>query len=255
MKVVGVVQARFGSRRLPGKVLAELAGVPMLDHIIRRVQAARRVDEVVVAVADEPGSGDVVETALGLGVLATLGSPDDVLDRVVGAARTRQATVVVRITADDPFKDPDVIDRVVASLTEEPGVDYASNTLHPTFPEGLDVEAVTLAALESAWREAALPSEREHVTPFIWNRPDRFTLRSVEHDPDLSALRWTVDYPDDLRFARAVYTELAPATDFGLDAVLDLLDRNPELARLMPRHVRNEGYAASLADERRSELR
>lgn len=248
MTVVAVVQARLSSSRLPRKVLATVAGRPLLDHVIRRSAAATTVDRVVVAAADEPGVEELAAVARSCGAGLFVGSADDVLARFVGAAHASDADVVVRITADDPFKDPAVVDLVTACLLDDPDADYASNTLHPTYPEGLDVEAVRVGALEAAARRARLPSEREHVTSYLWTRPDRFHLRSVEAPVDHSGLRLTVDYPDDLAFARAVYDALAPATLFGLDDILALLARRPDIAALAPTHPRNEGY---LADRRR----
>jgi spore coat polysaccharide biosynthesis protein SpsF len=249
--VVAIVQARMSSSRLPGKVLSELAGTPMLRLIVKRVQAAQTVEDVVVAVADEPGAMALVEVASAAGAATSLGSSQDVLDRFVQAARSRHADVIVRITADDPFKDPEVIDRVVSALLTDDSVDYASNTLRPTYPEGLDVECIRSEALERAWREAVLPSEREHVTPYIWNHTERFTVRNVEYQKDLSSRRWTVDYPDDLAFARSVYEAMAPDTMFGMHEMLDLLDRRPDIAALAPHRLRNEGYSVSIDQETR----
>src|ERR1019366_7701536 len=127
------------------------------------------------------------------------GSAEDVLDRYYQAAREVGAGVIVRVTADDPFKDPVVVDQVAGRLMRDPQLDYASNTLEPTYPEGLDVEAFTFSALERAWKEASVPSDREHVTPYIRCNPEMFRTANVSHSPDLSALRWTVDYEADLR--------------------------------------------------------
>jgi spore coat polysaccharide biosynthesis protein SpsF len=249
MANIAVIQARMSSRRLPGKVAADLGGEPLLARVIARAQASRLVDDVVVAVADEPGR-EVIEQIAAKSQSATFpGSPSDVLDRTYRAAQSANADVVVRITSDDPFKDPAIIDDVLSTLLDDPDTDYASNTLTPTFPEGLDVECMRFAALERAWAEAKKPSEREHVTPFIWKHPERFVLRNVRSIRDYSHLRWTIDYREDLLFARAVYEQLAPETLFGMNAVLELLAEHPELESINSGHQRNAGYLASVLDE------
>jgi len=145
----------------------------------------------------------------------------------------------------------------VVLAAREPGVDYASNTMTPTYPDGLDVEAMRFEALEQAWREARKPSEREHVTPFLHQQPQRYALRDVRNPRDLSALRWTVDEPADFVFVSQVFEHLLPADPaFGMDAVLGLLARHPSLAAINGVHVRNEGYLRSLAqDAQHGEIR
>jgi spore coat polysaccharide biosynthesis protein SpsF len=247
-RVVAIVQARYGASRLPGKTVAEICGATLLEHVLDRARACRRIDEVVLATTTEPADRQLISLAARLGVAAFAGSMDDVLDRYYQAARRFHAATIVRITADDPFKDPDVVDQVIAAFAAEP-LDYASNTIQPTFPEGLDVEVFSFAALERAWSEATLRSDREHVTPYIWRQPDRFRLLNVVLDRDLSALRWTIDYEQDLRFARAVYAELQPDPLFHMGEVLDLLERRPELARMNTGIERNAGYQLSLQQE------
>ncbi len=246
---IAVIQARATSQRLPGKVLADLAGAPLLARVIDRARAAEFVDKVVVAIADERGADELQAVAVAAGVATYLGHPRDVLDRTYRAAVASDAGIVVRITSDDPFKDPAVIDTVIRAIMTDATCDYASNTLTRTYPEGLDVECIRLATLKTAWTEADRPSEREHVTPFIWTRPDRFRLVDIQLDRDLSRLRWTIDYPDDLAMARRVYEALAPDALFGMDQILDLLDRHPEIAQMNQGPPVNEGYARSVAIE------
>jgi spore coat polysaccharide biosynthesis protein SpsF len=244
-RVVAVVQARLGSSRLPGKALALLAGKPMFHHIVERLRTCATVHDLILATTDDPADEALVECAGALGVRTYRGSVDDVLDRMVGAGRSAGADVMVRVTGDDPFKDPEVTDLAVLRLLED-GAEYVSNTLVPTYPEGVDIEVVTMDALGRAWSEAQLHSEREHVTPYIWKQPDRFRLVNITHTTDLSSMRWTVDYPEDLAFARAVYDELYHGAVFGMRQVLDLLARRPELALLNQGIVRNAGYVRSL---------
>lgn len=238
----------MGSSRLPRKTLADLSGKPLLQRVIERVQRAGSIDSLVLATTTEPEDGELVEMAERLNVVSYRGSPNDVLDRFHGAALANQADIIVRLTADDPFKDPDLIEDVVGALTEADNADYASNSLRPTYPEGLDVEVFTFNALDTAWREATLLSEREHVTPYIWARPERFRLLSVENESDLSHLRWTVDYAEDLEFARRVYQRLGPGDAFGWKEVLEAVRKEPDLAASSPSQ-RNEGYYASVQSE------
>ncbi len=244
--IVAVLQARFSSTRLPGKVLADLAGKPMLLRQIERISRARRIDRLVVATSESPLDDAVAAVCAAAGIACHRGSLDDVLERVVGAARAMDAQWVVRLTGDCPLADPEVIDRVIAAAVDG-HADFASNAIAPSFPDGLDVEVARMAALEAAHREAATGAEREHVMPFIRNRPERFRQVSVGHESDLSALRWTVDEPADLAFVRAVYDRLLPdRPDFGMADVLALLAREPGLAGMNSQFTRNEGYRLSL---------
>lgn len=248
MRAVAVVQARTASTRLPGKVLADVAGEPLLARLLQRLRRARSVDDAIVATSDGAEDDAVAEAALRCGAGLHRGSRDDVLDRFAGAVRAAGAATAVRITADCPLLDPALVDRAVSEHGAG-AFDYTSTALPGarTFPDGLDVEVVEASVLESARREARLPSEREHVTPWIWTRPQRFRLHAVRGERDLSHLRWTVDVPEDLQLVREVFAELLPAQpDFGTADVLALLERRPELARLNAHVARNEGYARSL---------
>jgi spore coat polysaccharide biosynthesis protein SpsF len=246
LKTVAIVQARYGSSRLRGKVLEDVAGRPLLVRVLERVARSRLIDEIVVATTIAAEDEQVAAVASKWGAETFRGSDDDVLDRFRAAVAAAAAGTVVRITADDPLKDPGVIDLVGAELRADRQLDYVSNTLEPTWPEGVDVEWFTAAALESAWRQARRPSEREHVTPYIWQHPERFHVRNVRRDPDLSELRWTVDHADDLDFVRAVYDRLGDG-DFRTDDILELLEREPELQTINAGHRRAEGYNRSLA--------
>lgn len=230
MKTVAIVQARMGSTRLPGKVLADLAGRPMLARVLERLQRARTVDLVGVATSTEPVDDAVVRLCRELEVPVFRGSEEDVLDRYAEAARHFEADVVVRITADCPLVDPAVVDRVVERL-HATGSDYASNTLDRTYPQGLDVEAFRRGALEIAAREAREPWERSHVTPFLYRHPERFSLVSVTQEDDASAQRWTVDTPEDLALVQALYDRLG-GSDGPWPEVLRLVEEDPALASI-----------------------
>lgn len=246
---IAVLQARMSSTRLPGKVLLLTCGMPLLQHQIERIRRCRTIDVFVVATSDSPSDRPIVALCQRLGVAVFSGSLDDVLDRTVRAARPHAPEWLVRLTGDCPLADPAVIDEVVDACRQG-GVDYASNALRPTFPDGLDAECMRFAVLEEAWREARKPSEREHVTPFIHTQPGRYALREVQRSPDLSALRWTVDDPADFVLVSQIYEHLyANKPDFATDDILQLLRDHPELAALNSSTVRNEGYLRSLQKE------
>lgn len=225
-RTVAIVQARIGSTRLPGKVLLPLLGEPMLTRVMRRADRARTVDEVVLATTRRPEDDALVALAQAEGWPVERGSDTDVLARYIGAARSRRADVIVRITADCPLIDPDVIDRTVEAFRES-DADYASNTLEPrTYPRGLDVEVIGRAALERADREDLDPAWREHVTPFIYRHPDRFRLVRVAADRDSSEHRWSVDTPEDFELVQALYDALG-RDDFGWLEALAVVEANP----------------------------
>jgi spore coat polysaccharide biosynthesis protein SpsF len=226
------VQARTGSTRLPGKVLAQVCGKTLLEHQMERMLRARSLAEVVVATSTMPADDAVERVARGRGWAVWRGPEQDVLARYAGAAAAFAADPVVRMTMDCPLIDPTVIDRVVG--THLGGTwDLVANNLEPTFPHGLDLEVISLSALEIAHREAATPFEREHVSPFIRDHPERFCLGNVRSPRDLHHLRWTVDYPEDLDFVRVVYEALyRDGGFFTTEDVLALLDRRPEIAAI-----------------------
>lgn len=203
----------MGSTRLPGKVLAEIAGHPMLWHVVQRLCHARTLDRIVVATSDRAADDAIATLCERMGVECFRGSEDDVLDRYYQAAKAYEADVIVRITADCPLIDPHVVDEVISTYLDSE-FDYVTNTLRITYPAGLDTEVFSFAALEKAWKEARKPAEREHVTPYI-RRSGKFRVGGVENEETSRFFyRWTVDEPRDLEFVRRVYDELY--TDEGL---------------------------------------
>jgi spore coat polysaccharide biosynthesis protein SpsF (cytidylyltransferase family) len=243
---VAIVQARMGSTRLPGKVLADLAGAPLLERMVERLRAARTLADIAIATTERPADAPVRALAAALGVGCFAGSEDDVLARYAGAAERLGADPVVRLTADCPLVDPALVDRCVEAFQEAPGCDYAS--LGGEFPDGLDTEVVAASALARAHAEARLPSEREHVTPYIWKQPETFHCVTVVFPRTLGGRRWTVDEARDLAFVRAVYARLwRPGHVFGWAEVEALCAREPVLAALNAGIERNAGYRRSLA--------
>lgn len=230
MKTVAIIQARMGSTRLPGKVLKLLNGEPMLSRVVKRVRRAAGVDEVLIATTTEPRDDALTDLCAREGWPCFRGSEHDVLDRYYLAAKEARATVVVRITADCPLIDPGIASSVIEGL-ELQGSDYCSNVFPRTYPRGLDVEAFTFAALETAWREDGNLAWREHVTQFIVRQPERFAMSNLTGDDDYSALRWTVDTPEDFAFAEKVCAHF-PNDDFSWEDVLAVLAQHPDWAAL-----------------------
>lgn len=246
---LAVLQARTSSTRLPGKVLKTILGRPMIALQLERVQRATQIDKLVVATTDDKSDDSFVEALTNLGVEVFRGDLNDVLDRYYRAAKKYLPKTVIRLTGDCPLADPEVIDKIV-TFFHDGGYDYASNTISPTFPDGLDVEVMSFTALETAWREARLSSEREHVTPYLKNNPGRFRLGSFCQSNDLSQLRWTVDEPEDFQFVTSVYESLyEQKPDFLTSDVLSLLKENPKLNQINSDFERNEGLTKSINDD------
>jgi len=221
----------MGSTRLPGKVLMDLGGQPVLVRVFERIRRAKTLDEIVVATSDLPADNPIAQLCFERGWRCFRGSAADVLDRYYRAALAARADVVVRITADCPLIDPDVVDLVVREFLKH-RADYASDDNPRTFPRGLDAEVLTFSALERAWKEGKEAYQREHVTPFVYEHPELFSVISVHNDADYSQYRWTLDTVEDLELLHAVYEKLGNRDDFGWREVLALMEREPELAEL-----------------------
>lgn len=250
LRRVAIIQARVSSSRFPGKVLELLLGLPLIVFMAKRVQLAKLVDQVIVATSTDPSDDALVQTVQSHGIDCFRGSLDDVLGRFHDAAQHAHAQHVVRLTGDCPLMDADLVDRALALLASS-GADYASNIAPPSYPDGLDVEAFTMAALHSAWVNARLPSEREHVTLYL--RAGHAHVKTVGWSgmSDLSSLRWTVDHPDDLAHVKALLEAAGQTSATGFDR-FDIY-RGIECGDLGKgaQHSRNEGLAKSLAAESR----
>lgn len=235
MKTSLIIQARMGSSRLPGKVLKEIKGKPMLEWVISRGSLAGKVDETVVATTGDPGDDAIAAWCSQRGIPCFRGAPFDVLDRFYQTALWRKAERIVRVTADCPLIDPHVIDETI-TLFETSGADFTANRLpppwHRTFPIGLDVEVVSFAMLERAWKEAAQPSEREHVMPWFYNTEGRCKIRILDHEPDCGMHRWTVDTPDDYALLQEIFSRLDDPLHASWLDVLDLIQQHPELEQI-----------------------
>jgi glutamate-1-semialdehyde 2,1-aminomutase/spore coat polysaccharide biosynthesis protein SpsF len=260
--IAAIIQARMGSSRLPGKVLADIGGHPMLWHVVRRILRCRTIDQIVVATTTNEQDKPIESFCEKEGILCVRGPEQDVLERYYQAVILVKADVVVRITADCPFIDPEVVDRVVDAFSSTSGCDYASNTLHYTYPDGLDVEVFSSVALATAQKQAQSPLEREHVTPYLRTATKAgkplFAIINVENKEAAVPvkLRLTVDEQADLDFARLVYERLGTKNPFfGLREVLFLLQQEPELMEVNHNIMKNEGLYKSLLSEKPVEAR
>ncbi len=247
MTVLAILQARVSSSRLPKKVLAPILGTAMLARQLERLKRCETIDRLVVATSDDPSDDSLATLCAEIGVPCHRGSLTDVLARFSGACEAfGPADTIVRLTGDCPLADPEVIDRVIRDHVAS-GVDYTTNAIECTWPDGLDVEVMRREALAAAASEAVLPSEREHVTPFIYKHPERFRIGHVKSDEDLSHLRWTVDEPADLAFVTEVYAALYPENPAFVSAdILSLIAQRPDLTTINGSFERSEGYAKSL---------
>ena len=250
MKTVGIIQARMGSTRLPGKILTPILGEPMLARMIERVKRAQKLDAIVVATTDKVEDDATAELAQKCGIGVFRGNEKDVLDRFYNAAKEAGADVVMRLTGDCPLMDPAVID-IVAEHFEAAGgsIDYTSTPRN--YPEGLDTEIFTFTALTEASENAKLPSEREHVTPYIKNHPERFTCESwTEGEGDYSTMHWSVDTQADFDFVTEIFEQLYPSNPgFSKDDILALLSEHPEYLEINKGGTGYEGLAKSLKED------
>lgn len=242
--VVAIIQARMSSSRLPGKVLMEIGGKPMLYQVVRRVRHARSVGQVVVATTYDPSDDPVAEFCRQHGFSFYRGDLQDVLDRYYQTAKLFSAKTIVRITGDCPLMDPREIDRTVQAFMES-GVDFAANRLPPpwerTTPIGMDIEVVRMDALARAWREAQAKYEREHVMPYLYDQEGRFRTLLVDHEPDLGHLRLTVDTPEDLVLVRRIFEHFGDTDDLSLHTLGQFFESHPEL-RQINANVRHKSF-------------
>lgn len=221
----------MGSTRLPGKVTKKILDKPVILWDLERVSLSKRINDIVVAIPVGKENDIIADTIQNHNprILLARGSEDDVLDRYYNAAKKSKAEIVVRITSDCPLIDPVVVDKVIGHFLNI-DCDYCSNSLKRTYPRGLDTEVFSFDVLAKAWREAKKDYEREHVTPYILENPEKFKLINVSNNIDLSHLRWTLDTNEDFEFIKAVYQKIYPEKHiFFMDDILELLKREPEL--------------------------
>ncbi len=243
MSVNAIIQARCGSTRFPNKVFALIDGKPLLWHVVNRLKHATKIDDIIVATTVSEKDDKIEEWCKENDVHCFRGSEDNVLNRYYSASEAFPSDYVVRITADDPFKEPKVIDAVVTKLIED-GYDHVTNNLPPSFPEGLDCEAFKKSALDRSEKEAETAFEREHVTQYIYHHPEIFKIGNVCNGENLSYLRWTVDKDVDFEMVKAVYAHRNPANKgiLLMDEILDILKANPEIEKINSEVERSAMY-------------
>lgn len=244
--ITAIIQARMSSTRLPGKILFPLGDTTVLGYTVRRVQEAKRIERVIIATSDDSSDDAVVKEGDALGVETFRGNLHDVLDRYCRAAQSVGAEHICRVTADCPLIDPDIIDRAAERYESEKPDYLSTGRERTTFPDGMDTEIFSFAALERAWKEAKLASEREHVTPYIWKHPEIFKLSEIRHERDLSKVRLTIDEQADYEVLKRIVSEVRP---LSMNAMVEYLSAHPEVAVLNGSIMRDEGYAKSLRED------
>ena len=244
-KIVAIIQARMGSTRLPGKVLMEIDGVPLLEIMMTRVTQSKLLDKVIIATSTLSNDDQIEEFCKKNGYVCFRGSENDVLSRYYDCAKKYNANVIVRLTADCPLIDPLVINDVI-NLYYINNVDYAVNTVPPetsTFPDGSDVEVFSLKALEKAYQEAISPNDREHVTFYFWKSNHGFSIKQLIQENDWSKFRFTVDYPEDFDVVKFIIKKLKSRKIFGhLDDIVSIIESNPKIKQLNSKYFFGIGW-------------
>ena len=240
--ITAIIQARMSSTRLPGKILTEFSGDTLLGHIIKRISKSALISKIVVATSTDPSNDQLIAWLDKRGVSSFRGSENDVLNRYYEAAKASGAVHIARITADDPFKDPEIIDQVSEMYLDEK-LDFAYNNKPPSFAEGLDTEIFSFKALERANKNAVDPFEREHVTQHFYRNPRAFRQKNFSSPVDYSHLRWTIDTAEDLAMAKIVYENLhEPGRVFLAKDILELISRKPEIPAINQEVKRSDMY-------------
>ena len=244
MRVVAIIQARCGSTRFPNKVFADLCGKPFIWHVVNRLKFVHLLDHIVLATTDRPSDDKLYYWAKENGVDVYRGSESNVLNRYYEAANYAKADIIVRITADDPFKEPGLIDKAINTL-QEGGYDFVCNNCPPSYPEGLDIEVFTKAALDKEEELSTSNFEREHVTQYIYHHPEKFKMFNISNiGENLSYLRWTVDTKKDFQMIARIYSFLYKNDSeiFYMNDILLLLKGHPEIEMMNSDVTRSEMY-------------
>lgn len=250
--IFAIIQARMGSTRLPGKVMMDLCGSPVIGHVINRLKESKLIDEIIIATSVDSNNKPIIDFCQKNNVNYYVGSEDDVLDRYYKTAvdnKIDDDDIIIRITSDCPLIDPFVVDKVIEEHIFSNN-DYTTNVIKCTYPDGLDCEVFNFSILKDAWINANLSSQREHVTLYIRDNPDKFRLGNVENEVDLSDLRWTLDEEEDFIFINEVYKNLyKEGYFFTMDDIVKLIDEKPKLLEINSKFTRNEGLVKSLLED------
>ena len=249
--ILAILQVRFSSSRLPGKVLKPIMGKPMLAYQLERLARCKKIDQLIVATSDHPEDQAIANLCNELNISCFHGPLEDVLARFYLAAEKYKPTHIVRLTGDCPLADPALIDELI-TLHLEGGYDYSSNCHIPSYPDGLDAEILTYQSLKTIYQRAQTPAEHEHVTYYIHQHKADFNIGLLSRIPSLAQLRWTVDEPADFELVKHIYERLYLLNpNFSTNDILSLIEREPELTTLNTQHQRNEGLARSLEKEKK----
>lgn len=240
-KITVIIEARTGSSRLPNKVIAKIEDKPMIFYVINRVKQIKSVEQIILATTKERNDLILKDIAEQNSIKTFLGDSDDVLNRDYQCELENSADPIIRITGDCPLIDPNIVEEMLEFFLEN-DYDYVSNRINPKYPDGLDVEIYSFKTLEFAARNARWSSERELVTTYITKNPEMFKIFSYENHLDLSHHRWTVDETKDLEFVRKIYKIMKPITNFSMNEILDVLEKNPDLSKINSEIMRNEGH-------------
>ncbi len=225
----------------------------MLSYLVERVNFSKRINKVVIATSTSKQDDPLIEFCNKNKILYYRGSEDDVLDRFYKTALDFKAEIIIRLTGDCPLVDPIEIDKLISIFIAKGNMDYM-NTGH-TYPEGADAEILSFSALERAWKNAKLKTEREHVTTFIWSRPEEFKTKSLQHHRDLSKYRFTVDEPQDFEVVKSIFLALYKENEiFHLDAIINYLDSHPDVFQINEGIIRNEGFLKSIEKEKNAKF-
>ncbi len=244
IKTLALVQARIGSTRLPGKVMKLINKTPVIELLLNRLSKSEKIDQIIVATSVKKENDRLVAHVNKLGFESYRGSEEDVLDRFYNAAVKFNGDNIVRITADCPLVDPVLVDKLIEAFLSKDSVDYYSNAIHPTYPDGLDVEVFSFEGLEKSWLEAKMPSEREHVTQYFYNS-NEFTIANLGYHIDYSKERWTLDEESDFIVIKNIFNHFYPRNDFSWLKVIELRDQQPHLFEYNKHIKRNEGLINS----------
>ncbi len=243
-----MIQARADSSRLPNKVLKTIEDKPLLWHVINRAKQVKNVDQIILITTRREIDKKIIDIANESQILSFQGDTLDVLNRHYQCALKFNADPIIRITSDCPLIDPKLAEEILEFFLSN-NYDYVSNTISPTYPDGLDTEIFSFMALKEAANQAKLKSEREHVTSYIKNNSEKFKLYNYKNKQDYSKFRWTVDEKSDLEFVRRIYFEMSPKKIFSMNDILEIISKNPEIQKINSGIMRNEGYMKSLKEE------
>lgn len=242
ISIAAIIQVRMESSRLPGKIMMNLCRKPMIHHVCNRLKVSKWINKIIIATTDQVSDNSIEDWSEENGITCFRGNVDNVLSRYYYAAKEAKAEVIVRVTGDDPFKDGEIIDKVVDTLLQN-DLDFACNNFPPSFPEGLDVEVFTFDALKEAFENSTDDFEKEHVTQYFYRNPELFKIKNYFYSEDISYLRLTVDTQNDFELANEIYDRLYLNNElFGFDDILSLTKSEPDLFKINQNEHRSAMY-------------